>query len=75
MPLLRGSVHEEVSRLMKTFARLEELKHNLAQLESKGRPPTVAGGREVVVIWRAPMVRVKNWVALLPSPFAATKPI
>jgi membrane protein len=46
MPLLRGSVHEEVSRLMKTFARLEELKHNLAQLESKGRPPTVAGGSD-----------------------------
>jgi membrane protein len=43
---LRGSVHEEVSRLMNTLARLEELKRNLAQLERKERPSKVAGGSD-----------------------------
>jgi membrane protein len=46
MLLLRGSVHEEVSRLMNTLARLEELKRNLAQLERKERPSKVAGGSD-----------------------------
>jgi membrane protein len=44
MLLLRGSVHKEVSRLMNTLARLEELKRDLARLERKGRPPKVADG-------------------------------
>ena len=67
MLLLRGSVHEEVSRLMNTLARLEELKRNLAQLERKERPsswPAAATGAVAKRTIRG-IFRCRGWMDIM----------